>query len=216
MTIPPGFSSKGESQVCKLNKSLYGLKQASRQWFAKFSSALLEFQFIQSKADYTLFTWTQGSSFIALLVYVDDIVIASNDSVAVSQLIVKFKLKDLGPLKYFLGLEIARNKDGISLSQRKYALEILEDTGLLASKPAKFPMEPNVKFTKTSGSLLEDPTSYRRLVGRLLYLTITRPDISFAVQVLSQFMDQPRTSHLEAANRVLRYIKASPGQGLFF
>jgi hypothetical protein len=220
MTMPPGFSSKGESQVCRLNKSLYGLKQASRQWFAKFSSALLEFQFIQSKADYTLFTRTQGSSFIALLVYVDDIVIASNDSVAVSQLIVvlndKFKLKDLGPLKFFLGLEIARNKDGISLSQRKYALEILEDTGFLASKPAKFPMEPNVKFTKTSGSLLEDPTSYRRLVGRLLYLTITRPDISFAVQVLSQFMDQPRTSHLEAANRVLRYIKASPGQGLFF
>jgi hypothetical protein len=77
-------------------------------------------------------------------------------------------------------------------------------------------MEPNVKFTETSGSLLEDPTSYRRLVGRLLSLTITRPDISFAVQVLSQFMDQPRTSHLEAANRVLRYIKASPGQGLFF
>jgi len=83
MTMPPGFSSKGESQVCRLNKSLYSLKQASRQWFAKFSSTLLEFQFIQSKADYTLFTRTQGSSF-ALLVYVDDTVIASNDSVAVS------------------------------------------------------------------------------------------------------------------------------------
>ena len=86
----------------------------------------------------------------------------------------------------------------------------------MASKPAKFPMEPNVKFSKDSSTLLDDPTSYRRLVGKLLYLTITRPDISFDVQVLSQFMDKPRDTHLEAANRVLRYIKASPTQGFFF
>jgi hypothetical protein len=220
MTMPPGFGSKGESKVCRLNKSLYGLKQASRQWFAKFSSTLLDLKFIQSKVDYTLFTQHQDSSFIALLVYVDDIVLASNDEVAVSQLIFvlndRFKLKDLGPLKFFLGLEIARSKAGISLTQRKYALEILEDTGFLASKPAKFPMEPNAKLSTTSGSLLDDPSSYRRLVGRLLNLTITRPNISYAIQVLSQFMDQPRSSHLDAAHQVLRYIKASPGEGLFF
>jgi len=220
MTMPPGFAKKGETKVCKLNKSLYGLKQASRQWFAKFSSALLEFNFIQSKADYTLFTRHKNSSFIALLVYVDDIVIASNDVVAVSRLIdvlhARFQLKDLGSLKFFLGLEIARTTDGISLSQRKYALEILEDIGFLASKPAKFPMEPNAKLSNNSGSPLSDPSSYRRLVGRLLYLTISRPDISYAVQVLSQFMDQPHSTHLDAVHRVLRYIKGSPGQGLFF
>jgi hypothetical protein len=220
MSLPPGFNKKGESKVCKLNKSLYGLKQASRQWFAKFSSALIEFGFVQSKADYTLFTRTLEDSFIALLVYVDDIVIASDNAAEVSKFIQllndRFKLKDLGQLKYFLGLEIARSELGISVCQRKYALEILEDTGMLASKPAKFPMEPNVKFSKDSGKILEDPTSYRRLVGRLLYLTISRPDISFAVQVLSQFMDKPRAPHLEAANRVLRYVKASPAQGLFF
>jgi hypothetical protein len=155
-----------------------------------------------------------------LLVYVDDIVIASNDVMAVSQLIdvlhARFQLKDLGSLKFFLGLEIARTKDGISLSQRKYALEILEDTGFLASKPAKFPMETNAKLSMTSGSPLSDPSSYRRFVGRLLYLTISRPDISYAVQVLSQFMDQPHSTHLDAVHRVLRYIKGSPGQGLFF
>jgi hypothetical protein len=95
-------------------------------------------------------------------------------------------------------------------------LEVLEDTGLLASKPAKIPMEPNVKLSNDSSSLLDDLTSYRRLIGRLLYLTTTRLDISFAVQVLSQFMGKPRDTHLVAAIRVLRYIKASPAQGLFF
>jgi hypothetical protein len=143
MTMPHGFGKKGETKVCKLNKSLYGLKQASRQWFAKFSSALLEFNFIQSKADYTLFTWHHNSSFIVLLVYVDDIVIANNDAVAVSQLIdvlyARFQLKDLGSCKYFLGLEIAWTKDGISLSQRKYALEILEDIGFFSILTSKVP-----------------------------------------------------------------------------
>jgi len=220
MSLPPGFTNKGESKVCKLHKSIYGLKQASRQWFAKFSTALLEFGFIQSKADYTLFTRSLEGSFIALLVYVDDIVVASDNSAEVSKFIKllndRFQLKDLGQLKYFLGLEIARSELGISVCQRKYALEVLEDSGMLASKPVHFPMEPNVKFSKDSGQLLEDPTAYRRLVGRLLYLTISRPDISFVVQVLSQFMAQPRAPHLAAAHRVLHYIKASPAQGLFF
>jgi hypothetical protein len=161
-----------------------------------------------------------GGSFIALLVYVDDIIVASDNSAEVSKFIQllndRFKLKDLGQLKYFLGLEIARSELGISVSQRKYALEVLEDTGMLASKPVQFPMEPNMKFSKDSGQILDDPTAYRRLVGRLLYLTISRPDISFAVQVLSQFMDKPRVPHLTAATRVMRYIKASPAQGLFF
>lgn len=177
MKMPPGFGTKGESKVCQLTKSLYGLKQASRQWFSKFSSTLIDLGFVQSKADYSLFTRLQGSSFLALLVYVDDVAIASNDSHAVSSFISlqneRFKLKDLGPLRFFLGLEIARSSCGIYVCQRKYALEILADSGLLASKPVQFPMEQNLKLSRDVGDLLSDPTSYRRLVGRLLYLTIT-------------------------------------------
>ncbi|KAF5472623.1 hypothetical protein F2P56_009325 [Juglans regia] len=155
----------------------------------------------QSKVDYSLFTRSNGASFIALLVYVDDILIASNDSHVIDDLKLlldtKFKLKDLGQLKYFLGLEVARSPKGISLCQRKYALEILQDAGYLGAKPAAFPIEQNLKLSKDSGILLADPTIFRRLIGRLLYLTITRPDLTFSVHWLSQYMDKPREPYLQ-------------------
>jgi hypothetical protein len=189
MTIPPGFGAKGEKKVCRLIKSLYVLKQASQQWISKFFAALVELGFIQSKADYSLFIRLKGSSYIALLVYVDDVAIVSNDPKTVFDFIVllnnKFRLKDLGPLKYFLGLEIARSTKRISVCQRKQAIEILEDSSLLASKPISFPVEKNLKLSKDEDTLLSDSTSCRRLVGRLLYLTITRLDIAYSVQILS-------------------------------
>ena len=139
---------------------------------------MIDFGFVQSKADYSLFTRQQGESFIVLLVYVDNVLIASSDQKGVEDFKVlldqKFKLKDLGELRYFLGLEVARTNKGISLCQRKYALEILEDVGLLGCKPSKVPMDHTLKLSKFEGELLNDPSQYRRLVGRLLYLTITR------------------------------------------
>ena len=190
-----------------------------RQWNAKFCFVLKQIGFKQSKADYSLFTRKFDNSFIALFVYVDDILIASNNVREVEALKVSldkhFKLKDLGGLKYFLGLEIDRSEKGISLCQRKYALEILNDAGLLACKPSKIPMEQNLKLSKLQGALLPDPEVYRRLVGRLLYLTITRLDIACPVHKLSQFMSKPRKPHLDAAYKVLQYIKGCPGQGIF-
>ena len=219
MNIPPGFSRHYENSVCRLHKSLYGLKQASRQWFEKFSTALLEAGFIQSKADYSLFTRNQVHELTIILVYVDDIIVTGNNADAISSLKAflhqRFHLKDLGILKYFLGLEVARSRKGIFLSQRKYANEILQERGLTGARPVHLPMEQNMKLTATSGDLLNDPTTYRRLIGRLIYLTITRPDIVYPVHVLSQYMAQPRKPLSEAALRVVRYLKHAPGQGIF-
>ena len=207
MSLPPGFHSKGEGLVCKLNKSLYGLKQASRQLFEKFSTTILQMGFVQSKSDYSLFTHSQGASFTVLLVYVDDILLTGNNPTCLTALKKllddQFGLKDLGSLRYFLGLEVAKTDTSISLTQRKYALEILKDTSFIGCKPVKFPMEQNLRLSKYEGKLLAEPRMYRRRIGRLLYLTLTRLDITYVVHRLSQFVSQPREPHLLAAHRVL-------------
>ena len=153
----------------------------------------------QSDVDHSLFIWNQGSSFTVVLVYVDDILIAGNDLIVITNLknflADQFKLKGLGTLKYFLGLEVARSLSGIFLSQHKYVLGILADFGTLGSCPTSFPMEQDLKLTLEDGVLLSDPSPYRILVGRLIYLTITRLDISFYINILSQFMQAPRDPH---------------------
>ncbi|CAL1409609.1 unnamed protein product [Linum trigynum] len=222
MKLPLGLKLPGDTSnlVCKLNKSLYGLKQASRQWNHKLTEFLLQAGYVQSKADYSLFTKHQDGLFLAVLVYVDDIILAGDYLSEIESLKQKldaaFKIKDLGNLKYFLGLEIARNETGISICQRKYVLDLLQDSGLLGTKPVPTPCNPGVRLSIKSGVLLDDPSVYRRLVGRLLYLCNTRPDIAFAVHQLTQFMSAPTDLHLAAAHRVLHYLKGSPGRGLFF
>ncbi|XP_058092112.1 uncharacterized mitochondrial protein AtMg00810-like [Magnolia sinica] len=155
-----------------------------------------------------------------VLVYVDDILVADNDISQIELfkkiLSTHFKTRDLGSLKYFLRLEVARSSKGIFLNQHKYALDILFDSGQLSARTARFPMEQHLKLNTQDGDLLPDPGLYRRLVDRLIYLTITRPDIVYAVNTLSQFIHTPRVPHMTAATRVLRYIKGCLGQGIFF
>ena len=157
-----------------------------------------------------------------MLVYVDDILIASNDVDVVSAfkpfLDNKFKLKDLGTLKFFLGLEVARTTKGISLCQRKFTLELLSDTRLLvllACKPSNVPMDQSLKLSSSSGDNVPDPSLYRRFISKLLYLTLTRLDISYFVHKLSQFMSTPKMPHLQAAYKILKYLKKTQGQGFF-
>ncbi|CAH9070946.1 unnamed protein product [Cuscuta epithymum] len=218
MTPPPGFQITDPSLVCRLRKSLYGLKQAPRCWFAKLVTALKDYGFLQSYVDYSLFTRTRGAIQLNVLVYVDDLIISGNDSGAISAFKMYlsdcFHMKDLGSLKYFLGIDVARNPSGLFLTQRKYALDIISETGLLGAKPSAFPMDQNHKLAHSEGPLLDDPESYRRLVGRLIYLAVTRPDLAYSVHILSQFLQEPRQDHWDAALRVVRYLKGSPGQGI--
>lgn len=224
MQLPPGFQSSKPNQVCRLRKSFYGLKQAARCWFSKLSKALLEFGFVQSRKDYSLFSYVNNTKNICLhiLVYVDDFIIAGNDIVIIQRfktyLNTCFKMKDLGKLKYFLGLEVVRGPEGIFVSQRKYTLDIVAECGLLGYKPSPTPTELNHKLVMAddtnSHTLLSDPHKYRRLVGRLIYLTFTRPDLNYIIHILSQFMQKPLEEHWQAALRVVRYLKGSPDQGI--
>jgi len=145
--------------------------------------------FRQSKVDYSLFTKQDGSSFTTLLIYVDDILLTGNDLTEMQHLkeclLRRFHIKDLGDLKYFLGIEFSHSKTSVYMSQRKYTLDILQDVGLTGARPYKFRMEQYLKLTQDDGELLEDPVKYRRLMGRLIYLMVTRPDIVFWVRTLS-------------------------------
>lgn len=197
-SIPDGVDS-APNTVSKLQKGLYGLKQAGREWYEKLTSLLLSEGYTQSNSNYSLFINAHGSDFTPLLVYVDDIILVGSslhefDRIK-SILDSKFKIKDLGVLKYFLGLEIAHSNAGISVSQRKYCLELLDSSGLLGSKPASTPLDTSTKLHQDNIKPFADVSCYRRLIGRLLYLNTTRPDITLATQQLSQFLNAPTTSH---------------------
>ncbi|RDX82399.1 hypothetical protein CR513_36824, partial [Mucuna pruriens] len=210
MEQPPGFVAQGESGlVCKLRRSLYRLKQSPRAWFGKFRQVVQNFGMTRSEVDHFIFyCHSYFGKCVYLVVYVDDIVIIGNDDIKVSQLN-HFQTKDLGHLKYFLGIEVAQSKEGIVISQRKYAFDILQETSMSNCRLVDSPIDPNMKLMVKQGELYFDPKRYRRLVGKLIYLTITRPDMSFAVGA-------PCIDHWAAVLRILRYIKKTPGEGLLY
>uniref|UniRef100_A0A2N9G3F2 Reverse transcriptase Ty1/copia-type domain-containing protein n=1 Tax=Fagus sylvatica TaxID=28930 RepID=A0A2N9G3F2_FAGSY len=220
MDFPPGFSTSSESgKVCRLRKSLYGLKQSPRAWFGRFTHSMRKYGYHQSQSDHTLFLKHSNEGKVtALIVYVDDIVVTGNDIMEMGKLKTylakEFEIKDLGTLRYFLGIEVARSKEGIFVSQRKYVLDLLVETGMLACKPIDTPIEQNHRLGEDVDDTPVDRERYQKLVGKLIYLSHTRPDIAFAVSVVSQFMHAPCEKHMEAVYRILRYLKSAPGKGL--
>lgn len=217
MTPPPGYY-ESTNQVCKLSKSIYGLKQASRQWFAKLAQELLFLGYYQSKNDYSLFIKKQANDMTFIAIYVDDIIVTGNNPIEVTKvkehLDSTFSIKDLGRLNYFLGIEVTYAKDGLVLHQHKYTRELLSESGITNFKRVVTPLPLHLKLSAHEGSLLPDATPYRSIIGKLNYLTNTRPDLSYTVQTLSQYMQQPRDSHWEALQHTLNYIHSTCGQGI--
>ena len=189
MKIPPGISNtETAGKVCRLRRSLYGLKQSPRAWFDRFRRAVLEIGYQQSNADHTIFFQHNSGKVSILIVYVDDIILTGDNLSEINRLKIhlaqSFEVKDLGPLRYFLGIEVARSSHGIFLSQRKYVLDLLTETGMVGCRPAATPIEQNHRLMADGGTPV-DRERYQRLVGRLIYLSHTRPDITFVVSVVS-------------------------------
>ncbi|KAI3523467.1 hypothetical protein L1887_01631 [Cichorium endivia] len=220
MYQPMGFrDTQFPDHVCRLKKSLYGLKQAPRAWYQRFADFVHHLGFTHSRSDHSLFILRRGADTAYLLLYVDDILLVTSSHTLrhtlLKLLAAEFAMKDLGPLSYFLGIAVTRNQDGsLFLSQQKYAKEVLRRSGFENCKPIPTPVGSSSKVSKDDGKLLDNPTEFRQLAGALQYLTFTRPDISYAVQQVCMHMHAPRTTHLTALKRILRYISGTITHGL--
>lgn len=220
MVQPHGYvDPQFPTHVCKLRKALYGLKQAPRTWYLELSKFLLSFGFHKSRADASLFVYYSSDVIVYFLVYVDDTILTGSSldflSKFVDELSHRFSLKDMGVLHQFLGVEVIPTPTGLFLTQRQYIHNILESCHMDGAKVVTTPMASSSVLTLDDGSPATDATEYRRVLGLLQYLAFTRPDISFFVNKLSQFMHAPTLFHWQAVKRVLRYLKGTIHHGLF-
>jgi histone deacetylase 1/2 len=218
MQQPQGFVDQDHpSYVCKLRKAIYGLKQAPRAWYHELRTFLLHSGFKNSHTDTSLFVLNTAGKKMYILVYVDGLIITGDHTTMIDSFVVvlahRFSIKDLGQLSCFLGVEVVHNQHGILLSQRRYILDILARTHMADAKPVFTPIPTSPPLLK-SGTALPDPSEYRTIVGSLQYLLITRPDLAFAVNKLSQYMHTPTTDHWSFVKRLLRYLCGTINDGL--
>lgn len=221
MTQPPCFKVAGkEHQVLKLVKALYGLKQAPRAWYMKIDKYLSDQNFKRSSSDSNLYIKTTDSDIILLVIYVNDLIITSSSASLIQgikqSLCQSFDMTDLGLMHYCLGVEVWQQPSGIFISQSKYARALLDKFRMQDCKTASTPMEKGLKLSAQSDSPPVDDTTYRQLVSSLIYLSATRPNISFTVNYISRFMTASKADHWIAAKRVLRYVKGNPDYGILY
>ncbi|OIT32756.1 retrovirus-related pol polyprotein from transposon tnt 1-94 [Nicotiana attenuata] len=204
--------------VCINLMCLMAFYMSPRAWFKRLATYLLDIGFKQSSPDHSMFVFKSNDAIMILLIYVDDIAVFGSSKSLIDQFIFsmrsEFSMKDLGHLHYFLGVELVSNSDGILLLQRKYINDILLRFDLANSKHVSTPLHSKQDWNSTSSSLLSDPSIYQQMVGCLQYLAFTGSDIHFAVNLASQFLHQPRQSHLQAVKRIYRYLKGTSQLGL--
>jgi len=219
---PEGYVHKGEEhKVLKLKKALYGLKQAPRAWYSRIEGFFIKEGFKKCSHEHTLFLKHEADGkFLIISLYVDDLIYTGNDVELCEKfkksMKLEFDMSDLGKMKYFLGVEVQQSCEGIHLCQMKYAGEVLERFGMGSCNPVKNPIVLGTKLVKNSGEASINSTLFKQIIGSLMYLSVTRPEIMFVVCLLSKFMTDPKVSHMVAAKRVLRYVKRTVNLGVFY
>lgn len=218
---PKGFvDPKFPHYVYKLHKALYGLKQAPRAWYERLTSYLEEHGLSRGGADRTLFIRHIEENFTIAQIYVDDIIFGSPlESLAfefAECLQREFEMSMVGKLSYFLGLQVRQTEDGLFISQSKYAKDLIKRFGLDSKKHTRTPMSTSLKLGRDPSGKSVDPSLYRSMIGSLLYLTATRPDIAFSVGVCARFQADPKESHLNSVRRIIRYISGTVDLGIFY
>ena len=229
MTQPEGFEVGGPDHVCKLVKSLYGLKQAGRVWNKTLHSALSSMGFNRVQSDHGLYIYFRDDVRLLMPVFVDDITLACNDGAKIDSVIQElsqhFKLRDLGPTTQLLGIEIHRDRPNrqLSISQSQFISNLIQEHGLSDSKPVTTPLNPGTRLSTSmcpqndAEALEMQQYPYISVVGSLMYLAVTtRPDIAYAAGVLARFNSNPGPAHWQAAKHVLRYLKGTTHHKLVY
>lgn len=204
-----------------MKKELYGLKQAPKSWYENIDSIFQQAGYNRSKNDPNLYTMQYEQGHIVMIsMYVDNLIITGDATYLIKeikqQMSQVFEMKHLGELRYYLGLEILRDSGQTFMSQGKYVKGLLERFRMDQCKPAAIPLQQNIKLHSEDGSKEADVTLYRQLVGSLIYLTTTRPDLAYAVSVLSQYMSKPLESHWNVAKSVLRYLQGTVDYNIIY
>lgn len=219
---PPGYVKKGSKyMVYKLKKALYGLKQAPRAWYSRIDTYFSKAGFHKCPYEHTLYIKTgEKGNLLIVCLYVDDLIFTGNDECLFREfkqsMMKEFEMTDLGEMKYFLGTEVTQSAGGIFICQKKYAQEVLERFKMNDCNPVQIPIVPGTKITRDVEGVKIDSTYYKQMVGSLMYMTATRPDLMYAVSLISRFMEAPTELHHQAIKKTLRYLKGTINYGMFY
>ena len=218
---PPGFEEiDGTDKVHKLKKALYGLKQAPRAWYDTLSEFLVKHGFKKGTVDRTLFKINNGKESLLVQIYVDDIIFGSASKELCEKfsklMRSEFEMSMMGELNYFLGLQVKQLSEGMFINQAKYTRELIQKFGQQTCKVGKIPMNTSTRIDLDEEGISIEEHKYRKLIGSLLYLTASRPDITFAVGVCARFQSKPKMSHYQTALKIIKYLKGTVNVGLWY
>jgi len=216
---PKGFEIRnGAEKVYKLKKALYGLKQAPRAWYSRIEGYFLAEGFEKCYCEHTLFIKKRSKDVLLVSIYVDDLIYTGSSNELMTEfkdsMMKEFSMTDLGKMKFFLGVEVIQDDKGIFISQQKYAEETLKKYGMEGCNAVRIPIVPGQRLTKKGAGEAADSTNFKQLVGSLRYLTATRPDLIYSVNLVSRYMENPSEQHMRAAKRILRYVQGTVGYGI--